>query len=145
MLLTDVLMQNFISTASQPLSNTLYLLWIWDTWLTKRLASVNTWTLLQSMSFLQFWKQELIHVSYRKGSLLGDFWLCPVTVINKTQGRTLGTPRSHLQIILTRMLLFLVPTKINNRMTFNLKPKPINYLFCWKCWYLICLENFSDE
>jgi hypothetical protein len=34
---------------------------------------------------------------------------------------------------LNKMLLFLVPTEINNKMTFNLKSKPINYPFCWKC------------
>lgn len=61
--------------------------------------------------FLQFWKQLKSLLCFLQRRFPSGFWPRQGTEINKTQGRTLGTPWSHLHIILTRCSCFLFPRK----------------------------------
>lgn len=119
--------------------------WIWNTWLTIK-QTVNLWSFLQFSSSLRFWKQTNSLLCLHQRRLPSDWRLILSSdAVQQDPRQNLDAPRAPFADHFNKTFLFPVPTKINNRMTFNLKFKLINYPFCWKCWYLICLENFNYE
>ena len=144
--------RNLLSIAShfpthwQKLHYKMYLLLIRDTWLTRRLEAFISALCSNPWLFLQFWKRLRSLLCFLQRRFPSGRFL---TLTRYRDQQDPGQNPRHTLVPFAdhfnKTLLFLVPTKINNRMTFNLKSKPINYLFCWKCWYLICLENFNYE
>lgn len=84
---------------------------IWSTWLIIK-QTVNLWSFLQFSSSLQFWKQTNSLLCLHQEWLPSDWCLILSSdAVQQGPRQNLGTPRPHLQIILTRRSCFLFPRK----------------------------------